>query len=316
MNLEPFTSDHLDGAAMLLAARHARQRAAEPLLPARFEKPAAAGAEIVRLLDKGAEGLAATRGGHLTAYILGTRDSDSVWGPNVWVELAGHAAEQAEDVRDAYAAAAASWVDAGRKAHYAVVPASDAELVDAWFRLGFGQQHAYGIRDVPPERALPPGVRVAERADVDALVALAPLLSQHQALAPVFSAGPSANQTDDEIRSDIEQDFDDPAVGNLVAEVGGRIVGNFVVVPVEASSMHVGLARADGAAYLAWAATLPEVRGTGSGRALTEAAFAWARARGYEVMVTDWRVTNLLSSRFWPARGFRPTLLRLHRLLA
>jgi hypothetical protein len=30
-------------------------------------------------------------------------------------------------------------------------------------------------------------------------------------------------------------------------------------------------------------------------------------------MVTDWRVTNLLSSRFWPARGFRTTFLRLYR---
>ena len=33
-------------------------------------------------------------------------------------------------------------------------------------------------------------------------------------------------------------------------------------------------------------------------------------------MVTDWRATNLLSSRFWTARGFRPTFLRLHRLIA
>ena len=31
-------------------------------------------------------------------------------------------------------------------------------------------------------------------------------------------------------------------------------------------------------------------------------------------MVTDWRVTNLLSSRFWPRRGFRTSFLRLHRL--
>ena len=31
------------------------------------------------------------------------------------------------------------------------------------------------------------------------------------------------------------------------------------------------------------------------------------------VMVTDWRSTNLLASRFWPQRGFRPTHLRLRR---
>ena len=32
-------------------------------------------------------------------------------------------------------------------------------------------------------------------------------------------------------------------------------------------------------------------------------------------MVTDWRVTNLLSSRAWPALGFTETFLRLHRLV-
>jgi GNAT superfamily N-acetyltransferase len=59
--------------------------------------------------------------------------------------------------------------------------------------------------------------------------------------------------------------------------------------------------------------TLPESRGTGLGVALTDAGFAWAVREGYEAMVTDWRVTNLLASRFWPRRGFRASVLRLHR---
>ena len=41
--------------------------------------------------------------------------------------------------------------------------------------------------------------------------------------------------------------------------------------------------------------------------------FAWARERGHETMVVDWRVTNLLASRFWPRRGFRESFLRLYR---
>ena len=77
--------------------------------------------------------------------------------------------------------------------------------------------------------------------------------------------------------------------------------------------MHASLARVDGAVLLTWAVTRPEVRGSGAGVALTEGSFAWAREHGYEVMVTDWRVTNLLSSRFWPRRGFRETFLRLYR---
>ena len=30
-------------------------------------------------------------------------------------------------------------------------------------------------------------------------------------------------------------------------------------------------------------------------------------------MTTDWRMTNLLASRYWPRRGFRETFLRLYR---
>ena len=44
-------------------------------------------------------------------------------------------------------------------------------------------------------------------------------------------------------------------------------------------------------------------------------ALACAREAGYEACGTDWRATNLLASRFWPRRGFRPTFLRLYRHL-
>jgi GNAT superfamily N-acetyltransferase len=77
--------------------------------------------------------------------------------------------------------------------------------------------------------------------------------------------------------------------------------------------MHVGLARPPAQSYLAWAETLPDVRGTGVGLALTEAAHAWAGEAGCTTMVIDWRVANLLASRFWPRRGFRPLFLRLSR---
>jgi GNAT superfamily N-acetyltransferase len=98
-----------------------------------------------------------------------------------------------------------------------------------------------------------------------------------------------------------------------VYEVDGRIVGDFFLCPIELSSAHNGLARPPGAAFLGFAVTYPDVRGSGAGLALTDASFAWARARGYETMVTDWRETNLLSSRFWPRRGFRTSFMRLHR---
>jgi hypothetical protein len=49
------------------------------------------------------------------------------------------------------------------------------------------------------------------------------------------------------------------------------------------------------------------------GRALGEATLDWMHRTGFTCAVTDWRATNLLSSRAWPALGYRPTFLRLLR---
>jgi ribosomal protein S18 acetylase RimI-like enzyme len=312
LEIRPFSDEFLPHAGELLAARHHAHRTAEPLLPARFENAEAAAVEVRALArSEGASGAVALRGSRVVGFLLGVRKSDEIWGANVWVEAAGHAVEVAEDLRDLYGAAAARWVEEGRDRHYAIVPATDPDLVEAWSRVSFGQQHAYGIRGVP-DVTWPESVRRAEERDLDALVELAPLLQDHQSLAPVFG-GRLPKEAEEELRAGFLADLQKPEIGDLVAEQDGRIVGAFQIVPVELSSLHVGLARPDGAAFLGWAATRPDVRGSGAGLELTDAGFAWAREGGYETMVTDWRVTNLLASRFWPARGFRESFLRLYR---
>jgi predicted N-acetyltransferase YhbS len=314
LELQPFSEAHLEAAAELLAARHARHRAAEPLLPGDVDFRM----EIAALWAKeGASGAVALRDGRAAGYVLGTRLSDDLWGPNAWIELAGHAVEQPEDVRDLYGFAAERWVEEGRTGHYVYVPAHEREVIDAWFRVGFGAQHAFGIRELRDEPApkLPDvTVREAEERDIEAMVKIAPELTLHQMCSPVFSRT-RVDYSDDELRAEIREDLANARVGNLVAELDGRVVGNFIVVPIEMSSAHAGLARPPGVSHLGFAATLPEARGWGAGLALTAAGFAWARQQGYEVMVTDWRVTNLLSSRFWPRRGFRETFLRLFRAI-
>jgi GNAT superfamily N-acetyltransferase len=312
LEIRPFSTEFIPAAGDLLAERHRAHRTAEPLLPERYEDPAAAAAEVEGLAgSEHASGSVALRGGRVVGYLLGIRKDDALWGPNVWVESAGHAAAEAEDVRDLYAAAAERWFEEGRVRHYALVPATDVALVDAWWRAGFGQQHAGGISEVP-DIAWPDNVRRATEDDLDALVELSPVIADHQALAPVFGAV-ERNETEAELRADLLADMQKPEIGELVVEQDGRVVGAFEIVPVELSSVHTGLARPEGAALLGWAATFPDVRGSGAGVALTHGAFAWARERGHTTMVTDWRVTNLLSSRFWPKRGFRETFLRLYR---
>jgi ribosomal protein S18 acetylase RimI-like enzyme len=311
-DIQPFSDEHVDAAATLLAERHSRHRAREPLLPeiADFR------AEVTALRARDwASGAVALRDGRVVGYLLGTPRDGSIWGPNVWVEAAGHAASEAESVRDLYGALADGWVEQGRTAHYVLVPAGDDELVDAWFRVGFGAQHAHGIRDLPThtEVRVPDGfeIRAPREDEIDDLIDLDLALPRHAQRTPVFSR--RKLHTREDSRQEWLRTFAAGEEEILIGSENGKPVACWAVVPLERSGEHTGLTRADGAAFLGFASTLPKSRGLGIGVALTDASFAWAAENGYLTMVTDWRETNLLASRFWPRRGFRRTFLRLYR---
>lgn len=307
----------LGEAARILAGRHQGHRKAQPSLPRRFEDPAACELELAAAWEaEAASGAVALRGDEVVGFLVGAPRSSPLWGPNLWVEAAGQAAEEPEVLRDLYGLAAARWVEEGRTAHYVLVPAHDPAVLRAWCRLGFGEQQAHAVRPVP--RSAPPvtaglTVRPARREDVRALARLDLELPAHQGRSPVFSAGEVPGL--EEAVADWEEDLDDEDLAVFVAERDGEVVGSAVGCPVARSGAHAGLARPDRAGLLSFAAVLPTARGLGAGRALGEAVLAWAASRGYDCAATDWRTTNLLSSRAWPALGFEETFLRLHRVV-
>lgn len=316
----PFADEHVAAAGRLLAARHRRHRADRPELSPSFEDAAAAERQVADAwAADDASGAVAVDGGHVVGYVLGAPKASPLWGPNLWVESAGQALDDgvdAELVRDLYADAATRWVDEGRTAHYVVVPASDVQLVDAWHRLGFGHQQAHAVRPPLAARPEPPAgltVRPVERADIPMLAELEVTLPRHQGLAPCFSAGELG--TVEAAVAEWEEDFDDPDFTTFVAEHEGRVVGSAVGCALTKSGSNAGLMRPDNAGFLGFAAVLPEARGLGAGRALGDTVLAWSGEVGFDVVATDWRVTNLLSSRAWPALGFVPTFYRLHRLI-
>lgn len=314
----PFTSEHLADAGRLLAARHRRHRAAQPDLSPAFEDAGTAQESVAAAFTTDdASGAVAVRDGAVVGFVVGAPKQSSTWGPNVWVDSAGQALaddEPAETVRDLYALAATRWVDEGRTAQYVVVPASDDALLDAWYRLGFGHQQAHALRTplaTTPTLADGLVIRRAERRDIPTLARLDVELPQHQGLAPTFSSGELGSV--EESQEEWEEDFDDPEFTTFVAEHEGRVIGSAVACDLTKSSTNAGLMRPEKAGFLGFAAVLPEARGLGAGRALGETVLAWANDAGYPVVATDWRATNLLSSRTWTRLGFVPTFQRLHR---
>jgi len=316
-HVRSFAADDIPAAGALLAARHRAHRLSCPLLSPRYEHDVAATAEVAAAFAlPGASGAVALQGESIAGFVLGAPKDSPVWGPNVWVDAAGQAAVEPELVRDMYGLAAARWVQESRSAHYVLVPATDKDLLRAWYRLGFGQQQAHAVRPLPSEPpAAPPNVvvRRARRSDLPALARLEVELPRQHSLAPVFSASPVPSY--EECLAGWEEDFDDPAYTTFVAEFEGAVVGSSIGCDLELSGSHPPLTRPDRAGFLAFAAVFPHARGLGAGRALGEAVIAWTAQAGYDCVATDWRVTNLLSSRTWPRLGFEESFIRLHRLI-
>lgn len=129
----------------------------------------------------------------------------------------------------------------------------------------------------------------------------------------MFSSGPTS--TLEEAVAEWKELIADPAFTTFVAELDGTVLGSAIGCDVRESSSNVGLIRPDNAGFLGFAAVLPTAQDAGVGRALGEAVLSWAGQSGFRSAASDWRATNLLSSRAWPRLGFRPTFLRLHRMI-
>jgi GNAT superfamily N-acetyltransferase len=305
LTIQPFSDDHLEPAAELLAERHERHREAEPLLP-ELSDPLAAVEADWRADD--ASGVFASRGGEPVGYLIAAPAAvaNFSW-MRVWI--AGQAIRgDCEAMRDLYAAAAQRWVDEGHTRHAVFAPSHDAELVDAWFRLSFGGSAILAMRETGPEERFDGDVtiRLGTPDDFPETARLEIAMSEAMVPGPSFSG--IVTQSHEEVLAEWREDGEGGEFELFVAERDGRIVGHTVLY-----HRPPDLRVPEGSIDLAQASTEPEARGTGVGRAMTAHVLGWAHEHGYPVMTTDWRMTNLYASRFWPRRGFRPTFLRLYR---
>lgn len=307
--IRPFSEEHLEPAASLLAAAHARHLAAEPLLGRVDDYRAQVAQEWER---EGASGAIAFHGGEPAGYLLGApAANDNRGNLRVFSGIAAHATADAELARDLFAAAAGRWHEEGHTRFAVVVPAHDAALVDAWFRAGFGLQFASAVREPEPAAPVENGVTVrpAVPEDVEHFARLDRELWEHQTGSPSFS-GMRVDPLEPFLGEWREETFDSPDTFRpFVAERDGEVVGEALLYRRPAGDLRVPENSID----LAHAVTYPAVRGSGAGLALAAFVLRWAHEHGFAAITTDWRSVNLLASRFWRARGFRETYLRLYR---
>jgi GNAT superfamily N-acetyltransferase len=323
----PFESEHLDAAAGLLAARHRRERASAPALPARYEDSA----EILPILAACAgqddiAGFAAIEAGRLAGYLLGQpdlRDPTSALSrfshpraaaiPNPGYALAS---SQNGPVRRAlYAAMADHWLDRGLFTHYVSVSAADANEADGWSDLGFGRTMALGVRPtgLGAIAAPPPGIefRQATPDDAAAVERLGVSLFTSMAGAPIFI--PDSPESRPAVHGMMQELIANPANAHWLATQGGEVVALQTFLPPGSSDWFLQpLESFERCIYLFLASTASGARSTGVGAALLAATMEWARAEGYTWCALHY-LTASRANPFWQSHGFRPVRYRLAR---
>jgi GNAT superfamily N-acetyltransferase len=150
-----------------------------------------------------------------------------------------------------------------------------------------------------------PTVRAATLDDLEAVI---PLWRELEAVQGPQRAYPVVARAEERIRAAFTAAIEADASDLLLAVEDGQAVGMALVRLERPSKMSDELA-----ADLGRVVVRSDRRGTGVGRAIVDAAEAWARDRGVRTLVASIFIANEGSMRFWRAVGFEPWVERLVR---
>jgi GNAT superfamily N-acetyltransferase len=317
---------HLDAAAELLADRHRRDRAREPLLPAAFDAPPACRVQIEHAFDNpGWKGLLAEVDGAPVGFVIMTAQVTpqthflaSFFPPRgVSVAHAAHAAKAGMEYdvyRALFGALAEHFVALGFFDFAINLPASDPDSREAWASLGFGRTMTCAIRGVgPTEKPAATAVELhqASAEDAEVIFSLNEELTLHHARSPIFN--PFIREADASSHEFQRNLLAEPAANaHWVAYEDGKPVGmNTFMQPFFLSPLTVP----DKTVYLFQGIVTEDARAGGVGTALLAKGAEWAREQGYEHIALHFASANLPGAKFWQSSGFRPVEHGMRRRL-
>lgn len=307
----------LEACAMLLVARHRRDRTATSILPGAFEELATA-IDLLAPLFEGGDVAVSERGDEIVAFMAGERRLNAAdhwlaqyYPPRVTVvPIHGHAATEDVDVNAAYGGLYGHlgdrWVRAGFFSHRAEFLASDAGQRDAWFQLGFGAVTTYAGRDTSPIEApaLEAGIEVRratpeDHAEVERLESVNGRFHHQGPMVWPF------------LWNDVRESAGGLSAYNLSRDRHAIFLGTRGVETLGMQMLFSGMAfgpplvTPERTAYLFHGIVDPDLRGGGVGTALLEQSLSWARDTGHDYITLHYASMNPLGRPFWEGRGFQ-----------
>lgn len=219
--------------------------------------------------------------------------------------------------RSLYASASRQWNADRRGRQELTAAASDSEVLDHLYGLGFGRAYSLAMRKSLGERSGAQQtdivIREAVPGDEIAVRRLAEDLWRSYAEPPIHM--PFVPESMPELYARADRYIVDPATRVWLAERGGRAVALEVFLTPESDDWFLGpQLTPEGAIYLFWASTAPESRGHGVHTALLNHTSNWAQQRGYATILLHFLAASF-ASEYWQRQGFRPVVHGLSRTI-
>lgn len=305
----------IDQMSVLLANRHKNERTSFHSLNVQFENSAVT-KEILskKFEDNSFIGVGAFDGEVLNGFLLSVVKEDNLFGRCAWVYYDGLAIR--EDIesslyKNLYTYISEKWIQLGCFKHYVILPCGDDNVVNTWLSLGFAYEQVYGIQSLK-EQECPIRedivIKTASEENKKDLESISSLILSYQAGAPTYAA--ALPQMFSEIKKGYGGLVDDENAHVLLAYENKDLLA-FSCAYYEEDEENMMMPQK--VMELAVAGTNHEKQSKGIGSLLTYRLFNDAIDAGCQHTVTDWRMTNLKSSVFWPKMGYKAYAYRMIR---
>lgn len=260
-------------------------------------------------------GIGAFVNDELVGYIMGEIKFNNRIGRAAWVPYDGIAIREdqsSELIRHLYAKASVLWLEQGCFSHYTLVPIANTVYYEAFLKLSFAIEQVHAVMKIeeykPFENAADADIRLANKMDSEVLGKMSSIISTFQNSAPVFI--PALPEVLVNIKRAFKGLGEEEDVIVFIAEKDKKELGF-----QEYEMITPNLMTPDDGIELCTAGTYSSQMGSGIGKKLMNEGCRVIKEKGYGSITTDWRITNLASSTFWPKCGFKPVAYRMIRFI-
>jgi GNAT superfamily N-acetyltransferase len=310
LEIIPLQEEHLEDAAALVCSRYKDLREGEPLLPYQYQEPKNIQPLLHNIMMADVPGVAAVQDGQLAGFLTGWlmpefRGKRSVYSPE-WANAAR--VENSRTIyEEMYRQIAAEWVGEKYVAHYISISANDPEAIRACHWLGFGMLGMDALRGLQPIKEFNKQIviRRAGIQDIDKVFDLHIELVAYMKNSPIFFIAEKLS------KGYFEEWVNDPDKAIWLAYVDEEPVAFLRMGPANDDVSKFIYDKKTTSIYGAY--TRGKMRGKDVMTSLLGYALKCARDDGYERCAVDFETMNLLGTRFWLGRGFRPVSFSLLR---